>query len=173
MHLWQNLQSSRPNDISSIGVAGLLLIVGVVWGATRSQIILLSATEPPGRFLSQTCAQTHKVKSQAVLLIMPEFIPRRNKLNCVLFLHQKLSLRLPPQLSSRHQRSDPKVSQPREPQGISGSSVYRQGDDPEHCEGGPHFPGCTCRACRQGSNTSLRANSTHFPLCWATAYGGS
>lgn len=62
----------------------MLLIVGAVWGAARSYFFL---PEPPGRFLSEICAQTHKVKSQAVLLIMPEFIPRRSKLNCVLILH--------------------------------------------------------------------------------------
>lgn len=119
LHLWQNLQPSRANDIRNIGVAGLLLIVGGVWGADRSDFFLPQSLQAD----SYTCAQTCKVKSQAVLLIMPEFIPRRNKLNCMLILHHKLSLSLPPQLSSWHQRSDPKVSQPREPWGISGTSV--------------------------------------------------
>lgn len=69
-------------------MAGLLVIVGGGGCVGCSQIILLSATEPPGRFLSETCAQTRKVRSQAVLLIVTEFIPRRSKLNCVLILHQ-------------------------------------------------------------------------------------
>lgn len=161
-------------DIRSTGVAGLLLIVEGVWGAARSYFFLPRSLQADSRLrLVPRSAQTRKVKSQAVLLIVPEFIPRRRKHSCVLILHRKLSISLPPQLSSQHQRSNPKVSQPREPQGTSGTSVYRKGDGPERCERAPHFPGCTFRACRQGSKVPLRANNTHLAACWGTVYGGS
>lgn len=166
----QKLQPSRPNDIST-GVAGLLLTVWGVWGAARSYFFLPQSLQA-GSCLTLVLKHVRSNHKLCFWLCQSWFQGGVNWIICW-FLIKKLSLSLPPQLSNWHQGGDLKVSQPREAQGISGSSVYRKGDAPEHRERGPHFPGCTCRACRQGSNVSLRADTTPFPLCLGAVYSGS
>lgn len=112
-------RSCNLADIST-GVAGLLLTVWGVWGAARSYFFLPQSLQAGSclRLVLKHVRSNHKL---CFWLCQSWFQGGVNWIMCW-FLIKKLSLSLPPQLSNWHQGGDLKVSQPREAQGISGTS---------------------------------------------------
>lgn len=131
------------------------------------------------------CLLKHvRVKTEAVLLIMPELIPQRSKLTCVCWFVLQTSPSVCNHSSPASIRevipkclSPENNSQYKTPVATERASGYRKSKDPEHYERGPDFPGCTCRSCRQGSVCPWEQTAPHLPKHFhslsASLYRGS